>query len=539
MEKLNPSTHQSLRGYLLFALIPIFLSSCGTFPKAVRLVKQDEVDKAIPMLEKSLKHKTYGPGAKYYLERVKINRDQNTTKWLGINQTFCDLESEIGRLPSKQIRKLSRYDASRSDVRNSRENLQKRIVEQMSIKGTVPELLTLEEKNGCWSEGAIDSLRYIVVNKTIDASQEVYDTKLDKKWEGVPLVLPSEEQITSDSGMSCLALSNENVWGMNYNDATAIAHHYGEKVLSVNYASFWDIQRNIWNIFSLHNSYCEMDRFKEEHPLAAMASDCWFDTARDTLCMSQLRPLLAFHRNNPHTALDIDICLQILCLSAFSEDAFDLNSQERKHLKDVRDMISLRVDILSCELELNPSEIIEKIAYFAEEYQQHRLVFDLAQEALNYFAVKGQLASAREALKRFRPLYPDESVCFTDFEFQVGKQEWFDNFENLLNRPDADKVFPEPVAAWNTDEYDEYGLVSWGETDEVFFVRRNPDNGAAQVLTSGLVDGKWTEPRQVLELSISHDVVPLSMSGNGQMMLSEIGRESCCAPIVQASAGVG
>ena len=84
----------------LFLVLTLYLSACSSFPKAVRLVERNEIEKAEVLFERAQKHKIYGPGARYYLEQIKVNRKPNTLSWIDISQAFCVLEEEVGRLPS-------------------------------------------------------------------------------------------------------------------------------------------------------------------------------------------------------------------------------------------------------------------------------------------------------------------------------------------------------------------------------------------------------------------------------------------------------
>lgn len=521
MKKAN--TFNCLQNSFLFIFLALSLASCSSFPKAVGYFKQGDGNRAEPLLERSLGHNTYDPGARFYLNRIKINQNPDILAWLEISKSFCELEQEVGQLKVKQIMKLSRYDVTRGEIIKARENLQRRIIERMSVSGTIPELLALETTPECWSPGAIDSLRTIIVNKNIDPAQQVFDTEADKKWKGPPPQLPTAEQVQAEAGRSCLALGSEGAWTVNYEDATAIAERYADAVLPVNYSRFWDIRKNIWGIFQAHHSYCEMARFKAEHPDAREAADCWYDNARDTLCLGQLRPLLAFHRNNPHTGLDPYISIQILCLSKYAADAGELDAEERRQVEDVEMMFSLQQQLIECEPARDSADFISKVAYLANRYKHHEMAFDLAIKTANYFAGKGELGRAREAVETFRPLFPDSSVCAADYYFQVRKQDWFDGFEALLARAGEEMILPEPVSAWNTKDHDEYALVSWGETDEVFFVRKHRTNSAVQLMTSKLKNEVWTKPVPVKELSVSDDVAPLSISSGGRLMLLKSG----------------
>ncbi len=508
MKKTNTLNH------LLFAFLILSLAACS-FPKAVDYFKQGDGERAEPLFERSQGHGTYGLGARFYLNRMKINQNPDILAWLEISQSFCELEQEVGQLKVKQIMKLSKYDVTRGEIIKARENLQRRIIERMSVSGAIPQLLALEAAPDCWSSGAIDTLRTIIVNKNIDPAQQVYDTEADKKWNGQSPQLPTAEQVRTEAGRPCLALGAKGAWPLNYQDATTIAERYADAVLPVNYSKFWEIRENIWDIFQAHHSYCEMDRFREEHPTADIAEDCWYDNARDTLCLGRLRPLLAFHRNNPHTSLDPYISLQIL----YAADAGELDAEERQQVEDVEMMFSLQQQLMQCKPGRDSAEFISKVAYLAQKYKHHEMAFDLAIKTANYFAGKGDLARAREAVETFRPLFPDSSVCVADYYFQVRKQYWFDGFETMLARAGEELVLPEPASAWNTEEHDEYALASWGETDEVFFVRKHRTDGAVQLMTSRRTDEAWSKPVPVAELSISDDVVPLSISTSGRQML--------------------
>lgn len=509
--------------HYLSLFLCLTLTSCGSFPKGVRLLKQQEFSKAKEKFEKSLKHPTFGIGAKYYLGRLKINKKPNTLSWLDIHQVFCELQEEVKQLPPNRILKLRKYDAARPDIMQSQEKLQKRIISRMSKQGTIPELLALEASAACWADPTIDSLRTIIVNKSINPLQEVYDTKEDKEWVVKPISLPTIEEISSEAGRSCKAISDGFKWNINYEDATVIAEKYAHKVLPQNYPQFWEIQTEIWRIFQVHHSYCEMDRFKSEYPNDPIAEDCWFEPARDTLCLSQLRPLLAFHRNNPYTALDPTICVQVLCIANFASDREDLNMEEQQQLQDIEQMYHLQRQLLNCDLQLDSMEFITQVASLAKEYKHHRVVYDLAATTVDYFASKSQYTTARAALETFQPLFPDTSSCPTNFYFQVEKQDWFNLMSDLLDRTDSEKIVPLPVAEWNTTTHNESSLISWGETDEVFFVRRSRKDLSAQVMTSKLEKGIWTKPVPVKELNVADDVSLLSLSAGGRLMLLKAG----------------
>ncbi len=478
---------------------------------------------AKPLLERAKKHKTFGIGADYYLNRMAINEDPTTLSWLGISDNFCNMEESFKGLSVRKMRKLRKYDAARSNVSRTREGLQERIFERMSVQGRMEELVALDEKSDCWSEFRVDSLRKIIVNKTINPRVQVFNWEKDQLWEARKIKPIDEEEIRTEKGLSCKALSPLETFDITYTDASIIQKQYADKVLVSNYSSFWEIRKKIWDIYQLDQSYCRMDHFKEEYPNNPIVADCWYDDVQEVLCKDDLKELLAFHRNNPHTALDGEICNQILCIFFIEEENIeDLDDTEQEQIKDIQLMVDLQGQLLFCNAPIDSAKLVENIRYLAEKYQHHKTVFDLAQSALNFYATKSQFDLVQSTLDVFRPLFPDTMVCNPSFRFQIGKQKLFDLYEELIEQAKKEPIQPKPIAAWNTEQ-DEYGAVSWGETDEVFFMRRNNFKDVTRVMTSKLEKGEWTKPIPVKELSISRDVMPLSISNNGRMMLLESG----------------
>ena len=498
---------------------------CKSFPKGYRLLLEGETAKAKTIFEKKEKHRVYGPGATYYKEIINLALANNMAEWGRIHNVFCILEDTIPKLSARKIHKLAKYQVRPVRIRESMEKLEGRILEYLCIYGTIPDLDTLYENIPCWlTEKARDSIRIHIVNKTIDPNQPVFENKC-QDWVGRPDALAqlTMEQLLTAKGRSCAFLYLRDKWQISYNDASSIIARYEDDVLEANYPAFWDIQEHIWDIFTLHHSYCEMPRFKAEHPDDRYALDCWFDNAHDTLCLSSLQPLLTFHRNNPHTILDIDICQQILCLSRSSSAMFGLNAEERTQVEDVRLMSDLQQQFLCRELKYSPPELISKMEYLAQKYPQHRLMYDLVREMSNYFFTTGQISTAQKANETLVPLFPDKEVCPTNFDFQTAKQNWFANYSALLQRASDSMELAKPMRAWNTAGNNEYALVSWGTSDEVYFVQRNRINGQAQVMSSFLEDTTWSKPRVVPELSVANDIVPLSITADGRLMLLRSG----------------
>ena len=499
------------------ALLLFLLAGCSTFPKAVKELNAGRLDTAEELFEKSLDHSTYGPGAEYYLLRLQINKNPNARAWIGISDALCDAAEAAKRHSPRQVIKLKRYEASRSYVIKARERLQRRIVDSMSRSGLIGDLLALEASDSCWSPGAVDSLRRIIVNKHIDPRRQVFDTRADKEWRTPPL--PPDTRDGEDPATQCQQLTYSRS-GISYRDVTTIWNDYPAVVLPQNYEKLWDLEENIWSIFRRHEPFCAMDRFKAEHPDNEVAKDCWFDAAHEALCAGELRPLLDFHRNNPHTVLDITVCLQIYCLASLSTPTPPLSPAENRQLEDVRSMVEIRDRLMNCEPDLDLPELLAQVADLTRRYPHHQLLYDLAQRLIDYgIHQQSELGWAATAVETLQPLFPDSAVCTPGFLFQVGKQAWFDGMAALLQQARESPITLAAAEEWNTPDHDEYTLVSWGGTDEVFFVRRNRASGKARVMSSLLRGKTWTKPVAVNNLSVADDVELLSISSGGRTLL--------------------
>jgi hypothetical protein len=521
MKRLDLATLRPACG-ILALLLALLLSGCQ-FRKGYQAKKQGEIPEAERLLAKAEKQGTLRPGPAYHLADLRKSRARSMAEFQDLHQQLCAMEEEFKDLPERRQRKLFRYEVTPGNIAKTRAQLERRLLKRLCTTGTVAALDTLYAGFPCWTpenELARDSVRNIIVNRTIDPKRAVYPDMSDcREWQG-GATPPPIEQILAEPDRPCASIALRDSWQISYEEATTIAQRYADVVIKENYPKFWDIMDGIWDIFLIHHSFCEMDRFRADHPTDFIALDCWYDEARDTLCLGRLRPLLAFHRHNPHTALDIAICNQILCLAQTAEDAGSLNAEEQQQVEDVRMMLNLQRQLIYCEPHYDPAELSSKVVYLAEKYPHHRAVFDLAMALLNHLvAEKGQLAEARAALEVLPPLFPDAEACPARYYFQVDKQAWFARFAAQLQGLPDSIALPEPMLDWNTPDHDEYSLVSWGGSEEVFFVRRKRETGQAQIMTSRLMGDAWTKPAPVPELSVAEDMVPLSISFEGRYML--------------------
>lgn len=506
---------------LLFVLGSLSFTACKSFPKGYRLMLEGEQKRAKEIFLLKEKHGTYGPGATYYKELIDLAGITTMAEWARVHTLFCELEERVRKLPLKKMHKLARYQVRPARIRESRENLEMRILDHLCTHGTIADLDSLYANFPCWiTKDARDSVRDVIVNMTIDPSRPVYENKCkDRMGAGSGLGLPDERA----KGFPCVPATLQYKWKISYDDANGIIKRYSDAIQEYNYPPFWGIQEHIWEIYKLQYSYCEMGRFKEAYPNDDYARDCWFDNARDTFCLDLLRPLLTFHRNNAHTVLDVEVCNQIICLSLTAEDAFQLNAAEKEQLEDVRLMSDLQQQFICRKFKFEAPELISKVAYLAQKYAYHKAVYDLVREMANYFFTTGQMGYSRKVAQTLAPLFPDMETCPTRYDFQVGKQKWFANYAALLQRAGDSIALVQPVTAWNTPDHHEYALVSWAENDEVYFVRQHPIVGSAQVMRSRSEGASWSKPVPVRELSVADDIEPLSITADGRYMLLRSG----------------
>ncbi|MEL7251964.1 MAG: OmpA family protein, partial [Bacteroidota bacterium] len=244
----------------------------------------------------------------------------------------------------------------------------------------------------------------------------------------------------------------------------------------------------------------------------------------DVLCSRDLNGILNFHQENRHTALDWELCEMAACLwAATPNPLLTLSEGQQDQLDDMFLMLELRNALLStCTPEQDSLELIKTVAGLARRYPYHRAPWIIGTATLNYFACNHRYDWARRALDTLQPLFPDSIVCDYSFVFQAGKQQWLNNYRNMLDRYEDDALpsrIPQRVTAWNTPQYNEYSLVSYGNTKEVFFMRSELSGGAARVMQSEYKKGTWTQPRAIEELYLSNDMELLSIGKKGRKLL--------------------
>jgi len=512
---------------MLIAMAAVVLPSCH-FQKGYRKMNEGQHQKAQFHYAKAQQHPTYGPGAIFYQEKYNASRHKQPEHWASIHSKMCGLEAQLQQLSLRKIRKLHKYEVTPGNIQQFQLELEDKILRYMKAQGTIAQMETVLADTLCeWTRTTgLDSMRKIVVNKTINPGEPVLEDPAavntqPRKSE----MLPPPDAVMADSTLHCASLKRRENTSMTYYDMQAIADGYWEDITPPNYPAFARSLKKVWDIFLVYRPFCDMGAFQSDFPDALAAQDCAFERAKDTLCLGELRPLLAFHRNNPHTYLDNDIVNQIICLVNYHEPTIELNAEEQQQLADIRLMVELQQHLSYCEPHLAEEEIIPKLRYLAKRYTHHRTVFELARRALEYFVRRDELPRTLSALDELQPLFPDERVCDPPFFHQVYKQQWFDNYRKLLIRAIENDRPCRPVGAWNTEDMDEHSLVSWGTGQEVFFARTSADKDSTWIMTSRRKpNNQWSAPKAVPELSAYHPIAPLSISNDGRFMLLKQGR---------------
>lgn len=497
-----------------------------TFKKAEKARLAGDHTQARHYYEKVPKLSRYHPAAAYRLADYERGRADDVASLVELHETFYDLEKTWKRLSPKQKRKLKRRaELSEENCLDRIHKVENEIVKLLCKGGTLAELDTVFTRREVWKQDnakVFEDLRKLVVNKTVNPKQGMAAECCAKQdWEGPKGRHPS--LLSYRDGQYCAPLVWHNAVPLHitYEEVGIIADRFKRKVVPGNYPAFWGLQDDIFDLFLLHHSFCELDRFKEDYPEHFVAEDCWFDQAKDTLCLGQLRPLLAFRLNNPHTALDIYVCNQIICLASSAPEQLDqLNEAERQQLEDV-ELIARLHEEMTCPSEARPpAELAADVLRLAHAYPEHKSLYQCVQQLMIHLVEHRETKLARETVDALLPLLTDRIVCNPVHDFQAGKQTWLQDFDEMAKIiKDSVEAAILPAVDWNTATNHEYALTSWGSGEEVFFARRDTATNRAKVMVSRRKDGKWTRPAVVSKLSSSDDIMPLSISHEGLLML--------------------
>lgn len=516
MEK--PKTLHGYCYYLSIASLLLFTYSCASFPKGIKHFKNNDFEKAETLFEKSVNHAHYDLGARYYLAKLSLNKTKGMAHWIDVEKTYCSLGEAMNAVSRKKRLKLAKHDIRKSTFLDASSNLQSIISEHIAQGATVSLLASFDREKSCWSSKKLDTIYTTVVNKNIAPHKDLFENKFDAKWKNPPLQRPEQAELLNSKDYSCQALFRKAKPAISYDDFILIKKHYTQYIAKNFYIDFQGIDQNAWALFEMDKSYCEMDQFKADNPNSAYLLDCAYDAAADTLCMGDIKALLAFHRNNKHSLFDISTCIQILCLGITHEERSILSKEEQEQFADIELMMNINDLLISCEPQKDLRGTLTQLQYLKSKYAHHDFVHQLSLLFIYKSVDQKELELAQEAIQTLRLEFED-SHCSTLNPLLKEKIAQYEQSEALLIRLKEGKDYEvKKDYPWNTSTQDEYALVSWGETDEVFFVRRGTD-GINRIMRSVLQKGAWTKGTAVEELCFATDVEPLSMSSAGRLML--------------------
>lgn len=488
---------KSNRFWSLLSVCMLLFSSCGSFKKGVHKYQDGRYGQAERIFQRLSTHPTWGLGALAYQERIRLSKARTLSDWLKSNETLVMVFDSLNEMPiSATKRKLDKYGVNVKSLDGMLSNVQLAAIQYVRSSGNISGLDTLLDHFSGWRNP--DSLRLFTdefVNFTVCCSLD--DTEQEA------------------------ACTPSNPYGISYDNATRIIKRHSALVRGAYLDKYWDIQEGIWNVFSSQAPpYCAMEQFRNDHPENPIATDCWYDEAREALCNGSLRSALNFHARYPASALDADVCWQIACHAQSTGDFAVLDTAEIVRLKDVLQMLLLRINL--CEGSItDTTDLFQNMEFLSRRYHEHSVMFDLAKRSVQYYIYQQEPETAIRLIDRIAPFYPDAEVCPSGaFEFQERKQAWFRKYRQMLEQPVAkpDAVI-QPMAAWNTPTDDEFAAVSWGTGAEVYFARRDINTKKTVILYSRLVNAGWSKPMYVRELSFADDVVPLSITEDGLWFL--------------------
>jgi len=435
-------------------------------------------------------------------------RSNDITKQSEIHKRLSNLPGELYDAPKAYLGELIKLEASPQTIQQKIRELERKIMDDICEKGSTRSLIPLYENFPNWLEkSARDSFRRALVNEAINPWLEKKCGRgIDKSSNIEKKTFYCEYMMTG--------VHRQNI---TYEDATLLISKFSRFVDPLNYPHLWQLRYEIWEIFKSSHTYSDMDRFKADHPKNPIASDRSFDNVKDTFRLNRLLPLLTLYRNNPGTIFERDICLQISHLAS-KEGVEKLDSQSRSQIRDICKITELEARLSGCMEEfIEAEELLKDLRALLEKYPDHDMAFNLVHDAVGFFFNHGQIASARKIIEEFAPRYHDTSN---------KQQEWFKGIIKLLENINADTLErPEYMGEWNTIDMDEFGLVSWGNGLEVFFVRRDPTTMRGKIMTSIFKNGVWTQPTEVATLSTLADIEPLYIDTDGRVMLLRSGKE--------------
>ena len=481
-----PNSFRHLPALLLFCLLPIFSSAqvIKTFRNGVRKFDHGDKAKAERIFTKKQHHRVWEPGATLYIERLHASQYHTLAQWAKADSLLCNAGDQVKAATGRSKKRLHKRGITSQKIESLRSGIEATALNYVKESMNILLMDSLIDCFPCWSTG-----------------------------------------LTAERDSAIVVIANDNVYKEDYDILESVLNRHEKAIRDPNYEEAWNKRDSIWLYFPTKHTLCEMDMFRKDFPDNPYSNDCWFYPVRDLMCSESLPEVLAFHTGNLYTALEYPVVDAILHRGTPAEIAA-LPAAERLHLEDMQLLYKLRLQLDGCAYFFDTLQLREKIDYYARKYTPRRTAFELVTDGTNYFLHYHNLYSANRLVNELAEVFPDSAICkeTTLFEFQTGKQAWFARYKKYLGAMDED-LSNRPMDVWNTVENHEFSAVSYSNGSEVYFARTNPQRRQTNVLRSKLIEGKWTTPEIVPELSGSRRAVPLSMTADGRTMLLSMGKD--------------
>ncbi|MBK8965700.1 MAG: PD40 domain-containing protein [Lewinellaceae bacterium] len=472
-------------GLILLAglLVGLFAACSPSFRKAHKAYQQQEIQKARSGFEYFLQHPKYAAAAHFFLGKIDLTETRDLPGLLAIDQSLAQADSLFAQLPARKARRQTRrYQLDSTTIRDLRLQTQRWAIVGTRVRRTLP---------------ALDSL-----------------------LEGLPDPLPELQPEVDDTRRDIV---NAHLETSDYDTMTAILRRHVEYVLPDNYDQTRRMHDALWPAFIQKYTPCEIDRFARDHPNSFAGRDCWLAKIQPLLCTGSLAQLLGFHAENRWTAIEI-VLLNHIADKAETADTTALNENQRQHLRDLQ-----RRNLLRRQLQNQPGQLdtlavkeqaLEYIVRFAPRYSAFRLM----EECLQFFLNGENYSSAIDLLERARPAFPDTlpAHCQSNFDFQRRVKPWIDGKLPIL-RGMPKNMSRQKLDILNSPEGNEFSPVVSANGLEIFFAAtgRRDNRAGADVFTTrrDSLNGRWSAPVLVPELSGFGQQVPLSITADSRQLL--------------------
>jgi len=467
---------------MLSACLFIACSSPQSFKSGFKHYENRDFATAKTVFEQYRKDKRYGPAARYFLAKIKLEGNPTFDEYLLLNHSLPDVYADFQMLPPKTVRRqLKRYPLDSAAFFETRELVQRQLLSLVRVRGTV--------------------------------------SILDSLVEGLPQPMPQLQPAYDDTRSTIVNLHLDDD---DYDVLTALVQRHLAFVKPENYPKSRRLSDRLWTAFEQKYPLCQLDKFAADHPQSFVARDCWREEVRQLLCKGDVAQMLDFHAKNRWTALESVLLNAISDKTAdFTKDSF-LNSEQQAHLLDLRRRNLALARIRNTGSVADTAVLLRQTQDYIARYAPRYSAFRLMEEALQFFLEKKRYPSAIELLTKARAFFPDTLPrgCNTNFDYQLRVKPWIDGKLPILEKP-FENLQKTPLDAVNTPEGDEFSpVLSAGGSELYFGASGRRDNVSGQdVFVSRMKNGQWSPPELVAALSGEGNQIPLSMTADGRQML--------------------